>query len=92
MEIGVAPPLTFGFIAGATAAAGTAILGGGLIGAFLAYSLVGAGGIVGGAMLAARNLSDDGDDGGVRADKRQEAPDMPAYAQPAFAGAHAPGR
>ncbi|MGG7567489.1 hypothetical protein ACQ5SO_15170 [Rhodovulum sp. DZ06] len=92
MDIGVAPPLTVGFIVGASAAAGTLVLGGGVLGAFLAYSLVGAAGIVGGAMLAAHRLSDDGDDDDARVRKRQEEAELHPYAQAAFAGARAPGR
>lgn len=92
MEIGVAPPLTFGFIAGTASAAGAVILGGGILGAFLAYSLVGAAGIVGAAALAAHRAADDGDDGEARARERERQEELPPYALPAYAGAHAPGR
>ena len=94
MDIGVAPPLTVGFVAGVASATGAVILGGGVLGALLAYSVGGAAGIVGAAAWAARAMSDDGDGGQGRDRARDHAAahDMPADALPAFAGAALPGR
>lgn len=92
-EAGIAPPLTVGFVAGVASASCAAVLGGGFVIAFLAYSVGGAAGIVGAAALAASRLSDDGDDDGrARARRREETREAHPNALPAFAGAAAPGR
>ena len=90
MEIGVAPPLAVGFVAGVTSAASAALLGGGFVVAFLAYSFGGAAGIVGAAALAARQADEGGDPGGRARDVARE--EAPSGALHAYAGARSPGR